>query len=57
MIGQGGFAAILSVVMLVAAALVIGGVYLLRTGDDRTRGWLMLVAALVLFGNVLIWAV
>ncbi|WP_414900374.1 hypothetical protein ACMT1E_11520 [Sphingomonas flavalba] len=56
MIG-GGFAAVLSVVMLVAAALIIGGVYLLRTGQDRKRGWLMLVAALVLFGNVLVWSV
>ena len=47
----------LSIAMLAAAALVAGGVHLLRRGGERTRGWLMLVAALVLLGNVLIIAV
>lgn len=45
---------ILSILMLAAAALVWGGVAQLRRSERR--GWLMLVAALVLAGNVLIWA-
>ena len=40
--------------MLAVFALVAGGIYLLRTGKDRTRGYLMLVAAAVFLGNVLI---
>lgn len=46
---------ILSVLMLAAAALVWGGIAQLRRREKR--GWLMLVAAAVLFGNVLIWSV
>ena len=46
----------LSVAMIAVVALVIGGVLLLRAGRDRKRAWLMLAAAVVLFGNVLIWA-
>ena len=46
---------ILSVLMLAAAALIWGGIAQLRRGE--TRGWLMFVAAAVLFGNVLIWSV
>ena len=45
----------LSILMLAAAALVWGGIVQVRR--DEKRGWLMLVAAAVLFGNVLIWAV
>lgn len=44
-----------AVAMLAVFALTGGGVYLLRRGQDRNRGWLMLAAAAVLFGNVLIW--
>ena len=40
--------------MLAVFALSFGGVYLIRTGRDRKRGWLMLVAAAVALGNVLI---
>ncbi len=40
--------------MLAVFALAAGGVYLMRTGKDRKRGILMLVAAAVFFGNVLI---
>lgn len=43
--------------MLAVFALIAGSAYLLRTRRDTKRGWLMLVAALVLLGNVLIWAV
>ena len=41
--------------MLAAFALVGGGAYLLRQGQDRRKGVLMLVMAAVLVGNVLIW--
>lgn len=56
MLSQSTFDAMLSVTMLVVAALVWGGISLWRRGEDRRRAVLMLVAALVLFGNVLIWA-
>jgi len=42
-----------SILMLAAIALLIGGTVLLRRGD-RTRGTLMIVAAIVFVGNVLI---
>jgi len=40
--------------MLAVFALLWGGVTILRSGQDRTRGVLMLVAACVLLGNVAI---
>ena len=46
----------LSVTMVCVIALVSGSIALFRKGTDRKRAWLMLAAALVLFGNVLIWA-
>ena len=49
-------ALVLSIAMLAVFALVLGGVWLLVKAKDRRRGALMLVAALVLLGNVLIWA-
>lgn len=39
--------------MLAAGALIWGGAMQIRRRERR--GWLMLVAALVLVGNVLIW--
>lgn len=42
------------ILMLAVFALVAGGIYLLRKGSDRKRGALMLVAAVVMFANVLI---
>ena len=51
-----GFAAMaMAVAMLAAFALVFGGVKLARRPADRKRGLLMIVAAAVLVGNVLIW--
>ncbi|MBU3076721.1 hypothetical protein [Sphingomonas quercus] len=44
----------LSVAMLGVIALTIGGGWLIANGRDRRRGILMLVAAAVLLGNVLI---
>ncbi len=43
-----------ALLMLAVFALTAGGIYLLRNGRDRKRGMLMLVAAAVFFGNVLI---
>jgi LPXTG-motif cell wall-anchored protein len=48
---------ILSLLMLAGVALTGGGVYLLAKKKDRLRGTLMVVAGLVMFGNVAIWAV
>jgi hypothetical protein len=45
---------LLSITVLASVALVWGGVKLMRRPDDRQRGILMLIAAAVLFGNVLI---
>ncbi|BBC73748.1 conserved hypothetical protein [Altererythrobacter sp. B11] len=49
--------AILSVLMLVAGALVIGAIYLWRKGGPRRQVWLMLILAMVMVVNVLIWTV
>lgn len=43
---------ILSILMMAGAALLAGGVYVLRKGLNRKQGWLMLVAAAVMFANV-----
>ncbi|HYZ47823.1 MAG TPA: hypothetical protein VE567_02905 [Sphingomonas sp.] len=51
----GPSALVLSVLMLAAGALIWGGIVQIRRREKR--GWLMLVAAAVLFGNVLIWSV
>jgi hypothetical protein len=45
----------LSIAMLTVFALVAGGAWLIVKGGERKRGTLMLAAALVLLGNVLIW--
>ncbi|MFM9978942.1 MAG: hypothetical protein ACKVOP_12985 [Sphingomonadaceae bacterium] len=47
---------LLGIAMLAVFALTAGGIYMIRTRGDRQRGVLMLVAAVVLFGNVLIWS-
>jgi hypothetical protein len=48
---------LLALAMLGATALAIGGYATLRAGSDKTRGWLMIVASMVLIGNVLILTV
>lgn len=45
----------LSLAMLAVFALGAGGLWLLVKHRDRKRGTLMLVAALVVLVNVLIW--
>ena len=57
MLSKSTFDAMLSITMLVIAALAWGGIVLLKRGADRRRGILMLVAAAVLLGNVLLWTV
>ncbi|HEX6376676.1 MAG TPA: hypothetical protein VFZ91_13260 [Allosphingosinicella sp.] len=46
----------LSLAVLASFALVGGGLYLLVKRRERKQGLLMLIAALVLFANVLIWS-
>ena len=47
----------MSVAMLAAFLLAGGGLWLIVKRRDRKTGALMLLASLVLLGNVLIWAV
>ena len=47
---------VLSIAVLAIAALILGGVRLIRRPGDAFRGWLMIVAAAVLLGNVMISA-
>lgn len=48
--------ALLSISMFAVLALVLGGGWTIAKRDNKKQGVLMLIAALVLFGNVLIWA-
>ena len=50
-------AATLSIAVLASFALLAGGAHLLIRRKERKQGILMLIAAAVLFGNVLIWTV
>ncbi len=47
----------MGIAMIAVFLLTAGGVRLIVRGQYRTQGWLMIVAALVLLGNVLIWTV
>ncbi|MEO7564687.1 MAG: hypothetical protein ABIR63_02040 [Sphingomicrobium sp.] len=49
--------AALAIAMIAAALLSVGGIKLIRTSATRARGLMMLVAAAVLFMNVMIWTV
>ncbi len=44
-----------AIAMLGCFACAIGGGYLIATKRDRKKGALLLVMAVVLLGNVLIW--
>ena len=48
---------VLSILMLAGAALLAGGIYILRKGNNKQQGLLMLAASLVMFGNVAIWSI
>ena len=48
---------VLSILVLVSIALIGGAIYLWRRGGSPKQAWLMLVAALVMIANVLIWTV
>ncbi|HEX8261354.1 MAG TPA: hypothetical protein VF547_00610 [Allosphingosinicella sp.] len=45
----------LSLAVIASFALVGGGIYLLAKRKEGRQGLLMLIAAAVLFGNVLMW--
>ena len=48
---------LLSIGVIAAFALIAGGLWLVVKGENRKQGLLMLLAAAVLFLNVLIWTV
>jgi hypothetical protein len=48
---------ILSALMLVAVALIAGAFFLWRRDGMKKQVWLMLLLAMVMVGNVLIWTV
>lgn len=48
---------ILSILMLAGILLTVGGIYMILRTRDRKRGVLMIVAGLVMFGNVAITAI
>lgn len=50
-------AAALSIAVIGAFALIAGGLWLLLKRRERKQGILMLIAAAVLFANVLVWTV
>ena len=50
-------AAVLSIMMLVALALIAGAVVLWRRGAARLQVFLMLAVALVIAGNIALWVV
>ena len=47
---------LLSIAVIACAALIWGGVRLIRAAKERRKGGLMIIAALVLLANVLIIA-
>lgn len=46
---------VLSIIMLAGLMLLAGGGWMIAKRHDYKRGVLMLIAALVMFGNVAIW--
>jgi hypothetical protein len=52
---QGPGSLVLSVLMIAAAVLAAGGAHLIIRRGERFKGGLMLLAAAVALGNVLIW--
>ena len=54
---NGPAALTLSLLMLGGLVLGVGGLWMILRRGDTKRGWLMIVAAVVMFGNVAIWTV
>jgi hypothetical protein len=52
---SGPGAILLSIVMIASFLLFAGGTWMFAKGRDRKKGLLMIAAAAVLLGNVLIW--
>lgn len=48
---------VLSILMLAGIALLAGGLHLYVRKGERKRGFLMMIAAAVMFANVAIWVV
>ena len=48
---------VLSMLVLAAIAMVGGAIFLWRRGGAQKQVWLMLLAAVTMIANVLIWAV
>ena len=51
----GGASALMSVLMIAALLLTAGGIALIVKGKERGKGALMLLCALILVANVLVW--
>jgi len=49
--------AAMAIAVIASLLLIYGAARLLRAKETRTRGWLMLAAALVILMNVMIWTV
>ena len=49
--------AAMAVAVIASLLLIYGAIRLIRLRATRTRGWLMLAAALVILMNVMIWTV
>jgi hypothetical protein len=55
---QSGLGAVLlSIAMLAAFALAGGGIWMIAKPRDVRKGVLMLLASLVVVGNVLVWTI
>ena len=48
---------VLSILMLAGIALGAGGIYMIGWKHQPKQGWLMIVAAMVMFMNVMVWTV
>ena len=48
---------LLTIAALAVCALIAGGIWLIRVQGNRTKGMLMILTALVIMGNILIWVV
>lgn len=48
---------LLTIAALAVCALIAGGIWMIKTDSDRTKGLLMIAVALVIMGNMAIWMV